>query len=384
MDKISIFTVLVLTALNLMAVSLMLPLIMGRRISRAARFAQGSMLVQAVGWVAIIGSGFWKDQWPDVALSTLSMVLASLANYLMFRALQDWLGPRPGLRLLQVLAVLLPLGYWLSFSNYSLRVGWANFILAAQLLLIARAALCPQFPCSLRWRGLMFVCYGAVAIATVGRGVLGAVFPELYPNFLAPHPINLLAQVTANVALVLTTVAVLVAWREEAEAQLREQAYTDSLTGLTNRQGWDELAQIVVEHAQRHDNSLALILIDLDHFKHINDTHGHDVGDRVLRLMGVVLRGNRRSSDLAARIGGEELALLLPQTDLPAAILFEQRLRQALQHECRLQPQLAVDYSAGLAMLSPTDANLTEFMVRADNALYQAKRLGRGRLEMAG
>jgi diguanylate cyclase (GGDEF)-like protein len=311
------------------------------------------------------------------------MVLASVANYLMFLALQAWLGPRPNQRALIALMVLMPLGYALSFEHYSLRVGYANLMFALQLTIVAQAALGPRLPGGLRWRALVCLCYAAVACASLARGVLGAFYPELYPTFDAPHIVNVLAQLTANMALVLTTVAVLVAWREEAEGQLREQAFTDNITGLLNRHGWDDRAPALFDQARRHNTPLALILLDLDHFKRVNDTQGHEVGDQVLRLVGKVLQSNRRSSDLAARIGGEEFALLLPQTDKRAALHVEQRLRLALLEEGIQQPTLRVGYSAGLALLQAGDRKLTDFMVRADAALYQAKAQGRGRLLQA-
>nr|WP_315496394.1 diguanylate cyclase [uncultured Rhodoferax sp.] len=383
MEKLNVLTILVLTALNLSTVSVALLLIMGKGISRAARMAQFSLLSQTLGWVAIISSGFVFGHWLDPVLSTAAMVLASVANYLMFLALQAWLGPRPNQRALIALIVLMPLGYALSFEHYSLRVGYANLMFALQLTIVAQAALGPRLPGGLRWRALVCLCYAAVACASLARGVLGAFYPELYPTFDAPHIVNVLAQLTANMALVLTTVAVLVAWREEAEGQLREQAFTDNITGLLNRHGWDDRAPALFDQARRHNTPLALILLDLDHFKRVNDTQGHEVGDQVLRLVGKVLQSNRRSSDLAARIGGEEFALLLPQTDKRAALHVEQRLRLALLEEGIQQPTLRVGYSAGLALLQAGDRKLTDFMVRADAALYQAKAQGRGRLLQA-
>lgn len=387
MGKIDIFTVLVLTAINLATVSLALPLIMGRGISTAARLAQVSLLCQTTGWVCIIASDQWNGHWLDPVLSTASMAFASAANCTMYFALQDWLGRRPARRALLALAVLMPMAYALSFSHYAVRVGLANLFFAGQLALVARAALWPKRNRqgnSLPWRALLSLCYCAVAVASLSRGILGAFYPELYPNFQSPHPVNVVAQLTANVALVLTAVAVLVAWREEADAKLREQAYTDGLTGLLNRHGWDARAPSLFDQARRHGTPLALIMLDLDHFKRINDTQGHEVGDQVLRLFSAVLQDHRRSSDLAARIGGEEFALLLPHTSQEAAVLIEQRLRLALQAACEPQPVLTVDYSAGLALLQPTDLSLTLLMVRADAALYRAKGDGRGRLQLAG
>ena len=380
MEHLSVLTILVLTALNLTTVSLALPLIMGRRISRAAQLAQLSLIAQTVGWVCIISSGFAGGHWLDPVLSTGSMVSASVANYLMFLALQQWLGVRPHQRLLIVLVVLMPLGYAAGFQYYSWRVGFANVLFAGQLLIVAWAAMRPQTDSSLPWRALLTACYASVAAASLARGVMGAFYPELYPSFDAPHAINVAAQVTANVALVLSAVAVLVAWREEAEAQLRDQAINDGLTRLHNRNYWTDHASVLFDQARRHGQPLALITLDLDHFKQINDTLGHDVGDQVLRLVGRVLQANRRSSDLVARIGGEEFAMLLPQTDLAAALHVEQSLRQAMQQEVTRHPTLKVTHSAGLAMLQPEDASWTGFMVRADRALYQAKAQGRDRV----
>jgi len=384
MPHVDVLTILVLTAANLATVSVALLLIMGRGISRAARLAQLSLLLQTLGWVFIIASEAVSGSWMDPVLSVCSVSCAAAANVAMYWSLQEWLGPRPWKRTLWVLAVALPLGYGLAFSHYSLRVGYANFVLAAQLVVVSRAALWPHTKASRPWRTLMSLCYLLVAAFTVGRGILGGFFPELYPNFAASHPINVGAQLAANITLVLTTVAVLVAWRDEADAKLREQASTDALTGLLNRHGWDARAPAMFDQARRHNTPLALIMLDLDHFKRINDTRGHEVGDQVLRLFSSVLLTHRRSSDLAARIGGEEFALLLPHTDRASAMLIEQRLRAALKITCGLQPDLAVDYSAGLALLQPNDDSLTTFMVRADTGLYLAKSQGRGRVQVVG
>lgn len=384
MLALDVTTILVLTAANLATVSIALPLIMGRGISRAARLAQLSLIFQTLGWVFIIASEAVTGTWMDPVLSVVSVASAAAANLAMFWSLQEWLGPRPWQRTLIGLVVVLPLGYGLTFEHYSVRVAIANFVLAAQLLLVGRAALWPQRTAPLPWRSLIALCYLVVSGFTVGRGILGGFFPELYPNFAAPHPINIGAQLAANITLALTTVAVLVAWRDEADAKLREQVSTDELTGLLNRRGWDTRAAALFDQARRHRTPLALIMLDLDHFKRINDTLGHEVGDQVLRLFSSVLLKHRRSSDLAARIGGEEFALLLPHTDQAAAVLIEQRLRAALKVICSQQPQLTVEYSAGLALLQPADDSLTTFMVRADSGLYLAKSQGRGRMHAVG
>jgi diguanylate cyclase (GGDEF)-like protein len=380
---LDIGTLLAINAANVLITAAALPVIMGRQLSPAASSARASLIAQALGWAAMLASGQWADQWQDRLLSTVSIASTSLGLWLMFRALQGWLGPRQGERLLITLVILTPLGYLVSFSSYPMRVGWSNSLLALQLLIVGAATLRPRSDLGGNWRWFILACTWTMAGFTASRGILGAWFTELYPTFVTPHPVNMAAMVAANLTLVLVNVAVLVAWREEAEAQLREQAFTDSLTGVLNRRGWDQRAPALFEQARRHQTPLALILLDLDHFKRINDSLGHETGDQVLRTMGQVLLTHRRSGDLAARLGGEEFALLLPQTSLRAALHVEQRLRLALQEEGIEQPRLRTNYSAGLALAGPHDKNLGALMERADAALYQAKAQGRGRLLQA-
>ncbi len=380
MPEISVFTVLVLTAFNLLTVSLALPLLMGRQVSRAGRLAQWSLLSQMAGWVCIIASGFWIGHWLDWALSTASMVFASLTPWLLFGALEQWLGPRPGKRLLLALVLLMPLGYTVLFPHYSPRVGWANFLLAAQLLVVARAALWPERPARKHWRWLLAGCHCVGAGFTFARGVMGAFFPELYPSFQTAHPVNVGAQVSANVILVLVTVSVLVAWRDEAEAQLRTLARTDGLTGVLNHRAWHEQAAAAVAHARRHHQPLTVMLLDLDHFKKINDRQGHEVGDRALRLFAQALREEVREGDLAGRLGGEEFALLLRDTPLNAVHTLDQRLRNRVLPEALPSLGFGLPFSAGATELQPGDGQIDMLLKRADQAMYTAKANGRAQM----
>ena len=373
-------TLIFLNVANLLAMSMALPLVMGQNLSRGAHYARLSLMVNASGWLVLIMAGYWREQWPDWALSTLSMALLGLSNCLVFRALSHWLGRRPLGRVLVVLALITPLGYGLSFQSYPVRVGWANLLLAAQLLILARATLWPSNEFGRgAWRYLMFGCVSVMAVFTATRGVQGAWFTELYPFFLAPTPVNLGALVAANVTLVLGNIAILGAWREEAQQQLRKLVITDVLTGLFNRSGWSEHAGRALKHAQRHKQTLALLMIDLDHFKQINDTHGHEAGDEALAYFGMLLQRCQRAGDVSARLGGEEFCVLLAHTDPEAAQTFDRRLRTELA-----QPPLAprayqLDFSAGCALGTPEDT-LDTLMARADAALYRAKHAGRGHM----
>jgi len=371
-------TLMAVMATNLFMISAALPLIMGRGVSRAARHVQASLLLQAVAWAAIIASSSLWDQ----ALSTLSIACNAAAQWMLYRALEEWLGPRPLPRLLLVLVIAAPLGYTLGFGHYAWRVGWANFLMAAILCIVARATLAPVVESSLRWRSLLLGCLLTSAAFTLARGMLGA-FTDQYPSFRTPHPVNLAAAVATNVSLVLGTVALLVAWRAEAEQKLRTLAMTDGLTGLLNQRSFTQQGASLLAHAARHQLPVTALMLDVDHFKQINDTRGHEAGDRALQLFARLLGDTCRSGDLIGRLGGEEFGVLLLHNSAPAGMAFDRRLRRRLHAASVAELGFALDYSAGLATPAPGETDLAALMARADRALYEAKTAGRGRLVAA-
>jgi diguanylate cyclase (GGDEF)-like protein len=371
-------TLMAVMATNLFMISAALPLIMGRGVSRAARHVQASLLLQAVAWAAIIASSSLWDQ----ALSTLSIACNAAAQWMLYRALEEWLGPRPLPRLLLVLVIAAPLGYTLGFGHYAWRVGWANFLMAAILCIVARATLAPVVESSLRWRSLLLGCLLTSAAFTLARGMLGA-FTDQYPSFRTPHPVNLAAAVATNVSLVLGTVALLVAWRAEAEQKLRTLAMTDGLTGLLNQRSFALQGASLLAHAARHQLPVTALMLDVDHFKQINDTRGHEAGDRALQLFARLLGDTCRSGDLTGRLGGEEFGVLLLHNSAPAGMAFDRRLRRRLHAASVAELGFALDYSAGLATPAPGETDLAALMARADRALYEAKTAGRGRLVTA-
>lgn len=167
----------------------------------------------------------------------------------------------------------------------------------------------------------------------------------------------------------------------EANAQLAKLAVSDDLTGIPNRREFERALGAEWERAVRHQSPLALILLDLDHFKSLNDTRGHQAGDECLRQIGVVLSDLiRGSGDVVARYGGEEFALLLPATDAPGAAIVAERLRQTIErmHVESGAPHHVITASFGVAALIPTrELEPTALVARADRALYAAKRAGR-------
>lgn len=172
----------------------------------------------------------------------------------------------------------------------------------------------------------------------------------------------------------------------EANVRLEALAITDGLTGLFNRRHFDRLLHSEVQRSLRYKVPMVAVLLDIDHFKHVNDTYGHPTGDRVLKEIARVVSAGVRSTDFVARFGGEEIAVILTQTSLPAAAEVAERLRSqvalaAHEHEGTVFHKTT---SLGLAAFDGTGAPLRpeELLARADQALYRAKRSGRNRVEV--
>lgn len=162
--------------------------------------------------------------------------------------------------------------------------------------------------------------------------------------------------------------------------QLHLIASHDALTGLYNRISFDNLFHDEIQRASRHHRALSLLLIDVDHFKHINDTYGHPAGDKVLQELAYLLTSHLRNSDHLARYGGEEFALILPETDMQEALALAERLRRAADeqlHATAIQSTTNITISIGVASLNQQFNSSEKIIEEADKALYRAKRDGR-------
>jgi diguanylate cyclase (GGDEF)-like protein len=168
-------------------------------------------------------------------------------------------------------------------------------------------------------------------------------------------------------------------------AELTRQATTDSMTGIANRRHFMERGNDEIERARRYHLPLTLLLLDIDHFKQINDRFGHPAGDKLLQVVAQACQSNARNVDLPGRLGGEEFALLMPETSAIAARLAAERLRRAIAD---IPPALSgvphqVTASFGIAALNAHDHSMDDLVARADAALYRAKNGGRNRVEAA-
>jgi diguanylate cyclase (GGDEF)-like protein len=172
---------------------------------------------------------------------------------------------------------------------------------------------------------------------------------------------------------------------EKMAADLNILASVDGLTALFNRRHFETLGRAEWVRFQRYGRPLSLLIIDVDHFKSINDRFGHDAGDLVLKSIGEACHAAKRETDVAARIGGEEFALLLPETHEADATILAERLREQIADLPRIlggeQAQVTVSIGVGGATLSM--ASFETLLKRADEALYEAKETGRNRVVRA-
>ncbi|HEU4993923.1 MAG TPA: diguanylate cyclase [Gemmatimonadaceae bacterium] len=170
----------------------------------------------------------------------------------------------------------------------------------------------------------------------------------------------------------------------EDNRRLEELATTDSLTRLLNRRALLERLSVELDRARRFRQHLSLLMVDIDHFKAINDQHGHLVGDTILRELGIVLAGAVRTVDVVARYGGEEFVVIVPETALEGAAVFGERLRERVaEHHFDLGavPNFHLTCSVGVATFpSPRVASPEDLFARADEALYRAKSGGRNQV----
>ena len=173
---------------------------------------------------------------------------------------------------------------------------------------------------------------------------------------------------------------------ERAHHVASSAAQTDELTGLRNRRAFFEHAQQLYSHSQREQRPLCALMLDIDHFKHINDTYGHQVGDEVLRQIGGVIKASFRETDVYGRLGGEEFAVLLADTPIDTAVGIAEQLGQAiaqLQFVHHSHGRQGMTASLGVAVASAAHSDLHTLLNSADQAMYRAKALGRNQVVAA-
>ena len=255
------------------------------------------------------------------------------------------------------------------------------------------------------WLVLIVACIrvlyaGARADTAISRRVLAAIF-VLIGVFMAGRLLyfpfvgetvgsildrdswmNMITPMVAAILPVVGTTAFLQLCSERIRRDWERAASTDYLTGLANRRTLAQAGARELHYAREQGGTLSVAVIDIDHFKRINDRFGHDVGDLALRQVAEALRAACRAPDIPARQGGEEFVVLMPGHDIQAAMRAAQALSRGVREQTFEAPgeSLQITVSIGVATLSPQDQHLDDLLRRADNALYAAKTAGRDRV----
>jgi diguanylate cyclase (GGDEF)-like protein len=186
--------------------------------------------------------------------------------------------------------------------------------------------------------------------------------------------------VTITAGVVAAVSRTLAARYADLVARLTAESRVDPLTGLLNRRGFDERFGAELSRSRREARPVAVVAVDIDHFKRVNDAHGHDAGDRALAWLASTLGEQTRGADITARVGGEEFLIVLPNTDAHRARDFAERLRSAVATRAAAETPTPLTVSVGVAASPAPTPTLLE---AADQALYRAKREGRDRVAVA-
>ncbi|MCV2359882.1 GGDEF domain-containing protein [Paucibacter sp. TC2R-5] len=390
-DNPTLFNLALLQALSSTALLLLL---MGWRPSPAAERGHAFMGLQALGWLLLAGANLGHERlWLSLAMAAFSASLSAL-----WWALQRWLKPHPGRALALLAPLLMPLIYGLQFEDLGFRAAWALYWLSLQLGLLVLCLVLPNKSAELhdilskappeagpssdtrRWRSvllagvlpLLMVCLWRASSAAFGAG------PS---SLMAPGAANSALALAVLWGLGMAALAIVLAWRGEAEAELAHLAQTDRLTGLSDNRAFAARSVDMISAARRHQEELALMLLEIDNFKAIEAEHGAAGAERALALFSSCVQAQMRLGDLAGRIGAENFGLLMDRCELQGPQAMDQRLRNALNARAQAELGYTLNFSAGWAKLRHGDRNIDDLMRRAETALYEAKRGGHGQLQ---
>jgi diguanylate cyclase (GGDEF)-like protein len=238
-------------------------------------------------------------------------------------------------------------------------------------------------PPTARSRSILVAAFALAAIAFYARGLGAMVASDPLRIFLAPTPFQSATFLVAAVAALVSSFGFLLLHKERAESEALRLATMDPLTGMYNRRTFHEMAEREMSRARRGSQPLSIVLVDIDHFRTVNDRYGHRVGDAVLQQLADIVRSALRQEDMLVRFGGEEILVMLPDVPGPGAVVVAGRIRRAVAtSEIRVEGHdIPITVSAGVAArLDEGPESIDSLIARADEALSLAKRRGRNRV----
>lgn len=346
--------------------------------------------------VSVRGLGWWASgalvQFVGIVLIATRYVLPTvfsilLGNVLMMGGSLMWVaGTEKFLGLPSSMRVWVPLLALASLAVAALVLVWPDYtfrvlVINGSMLTIAllhsrRLVLHTRFEFACRFLVLALMASACAWLVHASGALVGYTGGSVF----APTSFNL----ACNAALAMTTLLSLIGFVLLASERVREEferlAMRDSLTGALMRRAWNTAAQLEMDRHRRHGRDMSLVAMDLDYFKRINDTFGHQAGDKALVDFVNRATTHLRSQDQMGRLGGEEFVLLLPETSAQDAWVVAERIRQSSESA---GTETRYTVSMGIATLQTQDHSLQALLARADEALYRAKANGRNRIEFA-
>lgn len=354
------------------------------RKDRYAALWVGSLIVHALAWLLIVP----RDSLPALVTGVVGPALMSLGFAMVTDAVTDFYGVsirRAWLYLPVPLLAAALVGFGWEHGHIVARTVVSGLILGGQTLFGALVILLQKD----RWRGLRYViglCAVTMAAMFFARAAISLIDPQALPEIPATSPLQTANFLVASAARITFIFGFLLLIETRRFDELTRLATLDPLTETFNRRTFIDIAERELAHCWRSRQPMALMLMDLDHFKAINDAHGHLAGDKVLLRIRFLAEECLRRQDVFGRYGGEEFCVLAPGTDSEGAHSLAERLRTAIE-TCGFEigdpaGSLNVTASIGYAVFRPDESHvsLDKMFAEADQALYRAKHNGRNQV----
>lgn len=325
-----------------------------------------------LGWL----HGPVSSPWHGISANTMVMIGITLevAAYCTFFGFSRW---KRVLYPFAALSILVYIGMRLGGAPTHYATALMSSVIATMIGTMAFTLLRPGRESSLL-RRIIGVNDAAFFLAMSARALT-----DLMPGsftLMTPHAAHAFTYITGYLLVIVNGFGFLLLCKEKDDREMALLATTDSLTGLANRRAFFERTESARLLSSRLRKPISLIMLDIDHFKVLNDRFGHASGDQALCVFAETARGVLRENDIMGRLGGEEFALALPGTDLAGALQAAERLREAVEQVILPKHGYAMTVSIGVVLIDPNEG-INSALARADQALYQAKSGGRNRVE---
>ncbi len=355
-------------------------------ITHAGRFRRDGMRFWTAGYaVQFLGASLFaaRGTISDFISIVLANTLLAAGFSLLYLAVREF-QEKPRRRNWVIVAVVVCFFLFLVYrENATYRIAFSGIFFCLQTGAIALLLFCYAPLRERRSRWLTGATFAVAALLLLYRSLEVLIGPPEQLSFLAVLPFRTLSLLIGFVTIIMSSFGFLLMTRERADRENERLATLDSLTEIFNRRTFLELAQKELARHHRSRRPLSLLMVDFDHFKRINDTHGHLIGDAVLKAFTAATLTCLRRNDVLGRYGGEEFAILLPETDPEGAIIFAERLRARVA-EVRIRSgttAVGCTVSIGVTGLSFEEkADLDNILRIVDEALFAAKAAGRNQV----